>query len=181
MYNPREAAEDGHALNLALLFFVACAVVISVYFHYDSGLKYWLLKGFGQTAEGTILNIQGAPSDLDEQLKTARQSPRNSLKNFEDWVDGKILVVEFATPDALPKIVSFRIPKKFTGNVVSGRISITYLPLNPRIAYPTEYLEDFAFDSKVLQWSLLTGLVVILYGTLSALKWSRFRGRMRKY
>jgi hypothetical protein len=181
MLNPREAAEDSLALNLAILFFAAIVVLISIYFHHDTALKYWLLEGFGKTTPGTILSVERNNGNLSKIEETIRQNRRNSLKNFDTLVSGSTVFVEFEPEDAPIQILNFKMPIGFAGSQRSTTLDISYLPANPRIAYPKEYLSNFAFDSKIVLWSLVIGLGIIWLGVLWIQKWMGFRRQMRRY
>ncbi|MEM9630917.1 MAG: hypothetical protein AAGA50_06310 [Pseudomonadota bacterium] len=181
MLNPREAAEDSHALNLAILFFASVVVLISVYFHHDTALKYWLLNGFGKTVPGTILGIERSQGNLSDIQKMTRENRRNSLKNFDALISGSTVFVEFKPEKAPLQILSFKMPGGFTGRQTSTALDITYLPLNPRIAYPADHLINFALDSKIMLWSLVAGLFIVWLGLLSMQKWMGFRKRMKRY
>jgi hypothetical protein len=181
MLNPKEAAEDSLALNLAILFFAAIVVLISIYFHHDTALKYWLLNGFGKTAPGTILGVEKAPNDFSRIEEIVRQNRRNSLKNFEAFVSGSTIFVEFKPENAPLQILAFKMPVGFAGSQNTDKLDISYLPANPRIAYPADYLSNFSFDSKIVFWSLAAGLVIVWLGALSIQKWMGFRRQMRRY
>ena len=181
MLNPREAAEDSLTLNIAILFFAAVAVLISIYLHHDTALKYWLLHGFGKTTQGTILSVDRINGDLTKFEQTIRSNKRNSLKNFDALVSGSTIFVEFKPEDEPVEILAFTMPAVFVGSQKSNLIDISYLPINPRIAYPADYLSNFAFDSKIVQWSLVIGLGIVWLGVLGIQKWMGFRRHMRRY
>jgi hypothetical protein len=180
LYNPKEAAEDSHALHLAILFFVASAVAISIYFHHDSGLKYWLLKGFGETTPGKVLVIINDTPDGDKAWAHYRSNYRNTFKNFKSWHDERI-VVEINPTNAPAQTLDFRIKSGEIIRETDGALNVTYLPLNPKIAYPTRSLDRFSLDSQILFWSLVAGAVLLFLALRSARKWARFRARLRQY
>jgi hypothetical protein len=177
LYNPKEAVEDSHALNLAILFFAACAVAIAIYFHHDSGLKYWLLKGFGETTPGKVVVII---DDSDDGSRHLRSNSRNTLKNIAAWQDERI-VVEIKPADAPVETLNFRIKPQELIRETDGALSVTYLPLNPKIAYPTRSLDRFSLDSQILLWSLVAGAVLLVLALRSARKWARFRAGLHRY
>ncbi|MES0882596.1 hypothetical protein [Roseibium sp. SCP14] len=181
MLNPREAAEDSHALNLAILFIASVAVLISIYFHHDTALKYWLLNGFGKTVPGTILSVESSRESFSDIQKITRQNRRNSLKNLDALISGSTVLVEFKPEKSQLQILSFKMPVGFTGRQDTNTLDITYLPVNPRIAYPADHLINFALDSKIMFWSLVAGLIIIWLGLVSIQKWIGFRRRMRRY
>lgn len=181
MLNPREAAEDSLALNIAILFFAAIVVLVSIYFHHDTALKYWLLNGFGKTAPGTILSVERSSGNLAKIEETVRQNRRNSLKNFDTLASGSTIFVEFTPEGDLTEVVAFTMPRGFAGSQYSSSLDISYLPINPRIAYPSAHLGNFALDSKIMQWTLLAGLIIVWLGWLSIQKWMGFRQNMRRY
>ena len=180
MFNPKEAAEDSHALNLAILFFAACAVLFSIYLHHDSGLKYWLLKGFGVSAPGRVLVVIDDTPDWDKAMAHYRSSPRNTLKNIEDWANERV-VVEFEPVDAAPVVLDFRIKPGELIRETSGALNMTYLPLNPKIAFPSRSLDKFSLDGQILLWSLIAGLLLLVFAIRSGRKWASFRTRLRRY
>lgn len=181
VYNPKEATEDSHALNLAILFFAGGAVLVSIILHHDSGLKYFLLDQFGKSVVGTILSVSEVPED-ESRLETAiRKDRRNTLKNARDWTSGKIVVVAFEPQGAGEEIKVFRMPRAFHRPGTSNRISIIYLPQNPQIAYPADYLSDYEFDEKVLFWSLTAGGLIAVLAFVTARRWARYRNWLRRY
>ena len=181
MYNPKEAKEDRLTHNLAILCFAGFACLVAIYFHYDSGLKYWLLEFFGEETPGTILSIQ----DLDQEKLTLKEAlhkaPRNTLKNSMHRFTHDVLVVEIVEPENSPQVLTFWVPQEWTSALHSNRTFITYLPVNPRIAYPSDLLENFSFDGKLLLWSLIAGAVVLIFAVRTAQNWSKFRNGMRHY
>lgn len=181
MLNPREAAEDSLALNLAILFFAALVVLVSIYLHHDTALKYWLLNNFGKNAPGTILSVERSTGDLTRLEDTVRQNRRNSLKNLNALVSGTTVFVEFIPEDHPIQIVTFIMPRGFAGGQTSSALDVTYLPLNPRIAYPSDHLENFALDSKIMLWTLVAGMVICWLGWIAVQKWKTFRKGMRWY
>ncbi len=181
MLNPKEAVEDGYAHNLAILFFAACAVLVTVYFHHDSGLKYWLLTRFGETAPGTVLSVRAVPESSATLENAIRQDRRNTLKNSLDWTSGKILAVEFRPTNALPEIKTFRMPRDFIGSGSAEQVPILYLPRNPKIAYPADHISNFAIDGKILLGALVAGVIIALLSWRSARKWAGYRNRLRRY
>ena len=181
MFNPQEAAEDRHALNLAILVFAAFAVLLSIYFHHDSGLKFWLLEGFGKTSRGQVLSVQKVSRFPGRYEEVFRDNPRNTLKNYRAWSTGDILVAEFKPGDSPLQIISFKMPTGYSNNVNTDNLFITYLPINPRIAYPTDHLADFALDGRILLWSLVLGAIIVALAIRTARQWVGFRDRMRKY
>ncbi|MEP1932956.1 MAG: hypothetical protein ABJJ37_16915 [Roseibium sp.] len=181
MYNPNEAKEDGYALRVAILFFAAVGVLISIYFHSDSATKYWLLSNFGQQTSGTIINIDPAADDYRDLKKRGIEDPRNFLKNIETWVTGDRIEIEF-TPLGGPKFrFTLTLAAEMIGRQVTENIAVIYLPANPKISYLSEHLSDFSFDSKIMLWSLLTGLGILWLGHKSIRSWLQFRQKMRRY
>lgn len=180
MFHPKEAAEDSHALSLAILFFAAFACLVSIYFHYDSGLKYWLLKEFGETTTATLLDVEQAPVTEAELKQLARQYPREALKNIA-LLKGATITVQFTTEAGDTLQTAFKTGQNFQIDELQDQMPVTYLPMNPSIAYPASFLQNFAFDGQVLLWSVLIGLIVALLAVRSARRWSRFRTRMRQY
>lgn len=180
MFHPKEAAEDAHALNLAILFFAACAVGLSIYFHHDTGLKYWLLKAFGESGPGRTLVIIDDTPDGDKAAAHYRSDPRNTLKNLAAWANERILV-EFKPEDGPAEVVTFRMLPSELIRETDGALLITYLPLNPKIAYPTHSLHKFWLDSQILFWSLIAGGIVLVLALRAARKWKRFRIGMSGY
>ncbi|MCV0427470.1 MAG: hypothetical protein K5905_18585 [Roseibium sp.] len=181
MFNPKEAAEDSHALNLAILVLAAFAVLLSIYFHHDSGLKFWLLKGFGESSRGLVLSVQKVSQNPGMYEEIFRDNPRNALKNYKAWSTGDILVAEFKPGDSPLQIISFKMPTGYSSTRDSDTLFITYLPINPRIAHPTDYLADFALDGRILLWSLVLGAAIALLAVRSVQKWMGFRNQMRRY
>ncbi|TYC48657.1 hypothetical protein FMN50_26750 [Rhodobacterales bacterium] len=180
MFHPKDAAEDTHAVNLAILFFAAFAIGLSIYFHHDSGLKYWLLKAFGESGPGRTLVIIDDTPDGDKAAAHYRSDPRNTLKNMAAWANERILV-EFQPAEGPAEVVAFRMQPSELIRETDGALLVTYLPLNPRIAYPTHSLAKFRLDSQILLWSLVIGCIVLVLAWRSARKWRRFRTGMRQY
>ncbi|MEP1572108.1 hypothetical protein [Roseibium album] len=181
MYNPREATEDRHTHNLAILCFAGFVCLVAVYFHYDSGLKYWLLEFFGEKTPGTILSIQDMNHEQLTLKEALHKSPRNTLKNSTHRFTHDVLVVEVTQPGNAPQVLTFWVPGQWSAGLHSDQISITYLPVNPKIAYPTDLLENFSFDGKLLVWSLIAGAVILFLAMRTAQSWNRFRNGMRHY
>ena len=181
MYNPKEATEDRHALNLAILFFVGLACLASVYLHHDSGLKYWLLTYFGEETPGTILNIQDAGNERLTLQQALHKAPRETLKNSTHWYTHGVLTVEIRQSQNGFQVLSFKVPQEWLSALQSRETSITYLPANPKVAHPSDLLESFSFDARVLFWSLVIGSAVLAFAARSAKNWSNFRNRMRHY
>ncbi len=180
MYNPREAAEDGHALNLAILFFAAFFVTVIIYFHYDSGLKYWLLRAFGSTAQGTVVELIPAPEEHAALRARAQESPKNTFKNISDWIAGDQLKISY-TVEGIPHFLVF-LPHLEADEILAVKsFPVTYLPANPKIAYPADYLSSLSFDGKVIIGAAIAGLIILLLGIRSAKKWKRFRQKMHRY
>lgn len=181
MFNPREAADDSKALNVAILFFAAVVVIISIALHFDSALKYWLLTRFGETSTGAVVRISRAPQDPDAIRDLARESPRNYLKNSQTWVSGDTLLIEFRPAASSLEYVAFKRPPGSTIGQNGTPVDVVYLPANPKIAHPAAHLSDFAFDSKIMIGSLIAALVLIWLFVEAAVNWIRFRRNMRHY
>ncbi|MET1411371.1 hypothetical protein ABVF61_03830 [Roseibium sp. HPY-6] len=181
MFNPKEAAEDSHALNLAILVFVGLACLLSIYIHYDSGLKYWLLKKLGEETPAVVLGFQQAGGDRLTLQEALHESPRDTFKNSTHFITHGVLVAEINPSGNYPQVLTFRVPDAWMADLQSDWIDVTYLGANPKIAHPTDLLETFHFDGRVLVWSLLIGAVVLWFAIRSARKWSSFRNRMRHY
>lgn len=181
MFSPKEAAEDSRALNIVILLFAAVAVSISIGLHFDSALKYWLLTGYGETANGTIVKVTEAPSEPDAALELARQSPRNYLKNRQAWVSGDSLLIEFLPQDAPVQYVLFKRPPGSSIGHAGKAVQIAYLPVNPKIAHPLAHLPDFAIDSKIMIGSLIAAVILLWLFVEAFAEWMRFRRNMRHY
>lgn len=181
MFSPKEAAEDSRALNVVILFFAAAAVAISIGLHFDSALKYWLLTGYGETTDGTIVRVSDAPNSPDAALELARASPRNYLKNSQTWLSGDSLLIEFQPQDAPLEYMLFKRPPGSTIGHAGQAVQIAYLPANPRIAHPLDHLSDFALDSKIMIGSLIAALILIWLFVEAFAEWIRFRKNMRHY
>jgi len=180
MYNPKEAIEDSHALNLAILFFAGLLVIVTLIFHHDGALKYWLLSAFGETAPGTVVEVLPAPEDAAGVNQRALESPRNYLKNLDDWISGDRLRISYFVEDN-PHFLTFTLPKDADGMEAEPTLPVSYLPANPDIAYPADFLSSLAFDSKATIAALIAGAVLVFLGFWSAKSWSRFRRTMRRY
>ncbi|WP_434051119.1 MAG: hypothetical protein RDA78_17605 [Roseibium sp.] len=181
MINPKEATEDSHALNLAIFCFVGFACLLSIYIHYDSGLKYWLLEYFGEEAHAVILNVQDAQGDNVTLKEALHDSPRDTFKNSTHFYTHGTMIVEINPTGNHPLALTFRVPDTWSSGLQSEWIQVTYLGANPKIAHPSELLAEFSFDARVLFWSLVIAAVVFFFGYRSAQKWASFRNRMRRY
>jgi hypothetical protein len=181
MFNPHEAREDGFAHKLALLFFALSMVLVALFFHYDSALKYWLLTSFGQTVPGTIVALEHAPLDQAAVERRKRENPRNFLKNARTWTRGDTVVIDFRPGDASYQTLIVTLPAELVDKKTGDSIEIVYLPRNPRIAYPEAYLSSFRFDSKVTLAALMIGFILLWLGIDESRAWAGFRNRMRRY
>jgi len=181
MFNPKEAAEDSHALNLAILFFAGFACLVAVYFHYDSGLKYWLLRYFGEETPATVLSVQEANGEKLTLQQALHKSPRETLKNSTHYFTHGTIFVEIITPSNTFQVLSFRVPEEWLADLENDRLSVTFLTSNPKIAHPTDLLGNFSFDGRLLVWSLIGTLVILFLAVRSARKWSNFRNGLRRY
>lgn len=181
MFNPHQATEDRFALNLCILFFVSVLIGYSLYLHYDSALKYWLLKGFGETTIGTVISVERAWNDYENVDHMVYDNPRNFLKNVDTWIAGDRILVEYKPPESAIQILILRIPSAQTGTKVSSSLQVAYLPSRPQISHPTAFLDDFAFDSKVLLASIFGSLIVALLGAFQVRAWKRFRLKQHRY
>ncbi|MCK7614634.1 hypothetical protein [Roseibium sediminicola] len=181
MYSPREAEEDGHALNLAILFFAVLAIVITLYLHHDGALKYWLLDNFGEHTTGTVLSLEDAPDNAGDLQTRKRENPRNYLKNSKAWVHGQRLHIEYKPDGPVPLILTVTLPDDMVGKPVTDTLAVSYLPANPRIAYPTDYLSEFALDSRIALWALAVGAFVLIFGYDAVKAWLGFRRNMHRY
>jgi len=181
MYSPREAEEDGHALNLAILFFAAFAIFIAIYLHHDGALKYWLLNNFGKTTTGTVLSLEHAPANADSRQARKRDAPRNYLKNAKAWIHGQRLHIEYKPDGPVPLLLTITLPDDMAGKPIAEKLPVSYLPANPRIAYPTDYLSDFALDSRIVLWALAIGAFVLIFSYDAVKAWLGFRRNMQRY
>lgn len=181
MFNPKEAAEDWYALNLAILFFAGAACLFAVYLHYDSGLKYFLLKHFGESTPGTILSIQDLAEEGETLQQALHKSPRETMKNSTHRFTHDDVIVEINPPQVSLEILTFRVPEVWLSDLRSKQIFVTYLPSNPKIAYPRDLLGNFSFDGRLLVWSLIGSTVVFLLAVRFARRWSSFRNGLRRY
>ncbi|MHA7777616.1 DUF3592 domain-containing protein [Roseibium sp. M-1] len=181
MYNPKEAAEDSHALILAILFFAMLAVSVTIYLHHDGALKYWLLENFGERTTGTVLSLEHAPDSASGQQARKRENPRNFLKNSRTWVHGERLHISYAPDPDQPLLMTVTLPDDMSGKPAGSTLPVTYLPLNPRIAYPADHLSDFALDSRIMLWALAIGGFLVIFSYDKAVAWLGFRRNMRRY
>lgn len=181
MYNPHETQEDGFAHKLAMLFFASVLVLISLFLHFDSALKYSLLTSFGETVEGQVIALQNAPRDATAIERRKRENPRNFLKNPAIWTRGDRLVIDYRPESASPQTLVVTLPANLVDKKTRDAIDVVYLPVNPKIAYPAEFLPGFAFDSKVFKVSLIIGLVLCWLAIEEGSAWARFRRKMRRY
>ncbi|MES0811042.1 hypothetical protein ABLO27_16265 [Roseibium sp. SCPC15] len=181
MIHPKQEAEDSLALNLAILFFIACAVLISIYFHHDSGFKYILLKNFGETVPGTVTSVKANGQDWTEDHEKIKESPRNTLKNISDWTGGFLVEVKIVPANSSQRTLLFLLPYAPGTSESNDQIPVTYLPLNPNIAYPTDYLPNLSLDGTIMYWTLAIGLVVLLLAARGIRKWASFREKIRRY
>ncbi|WP_422037869.1 hypothetical protein [Roseibium sp.] len=181
MLNPKEATEDSYALNLAIFCFVGFACLLSIYIHYDSGLKYWLLEYFGEEDQAFILNIQDADGDSLTLKEALHASPRDTFKNSRHFETHGTMIVEINPTGNDPLALTFRVPDTWSARLHSEWIPVTYLGANPKIAHPSDLLAEFWFDARVLVWSVAIAAVAFFLGYRSAQKWSRFRNHMRHY
>lgn len=181
MFNPHETQEDGFAHKLAMLFFASVLVLISLFLHFDSALKYSLLTSFGDTVEGRIVALQNAPQDPAVIEKRKRENPRNFLKNPSTWTRGDTLVIDYRPKNESLRTLVVTLPANLVDKKTREAIDVVYLPVNPKIAYPAEFLAGFAFDNKVFKISLIIGLVLFWLGLEEGWAWARFRRRMRRY
>lgn len=181
MFNPREAADDSRALNIAILFFAAVTVVFTIALHFDSAAKYWLLTQFGKTSAGTILRVSEAPKDPHAINALARESPRNYLKNRQTWVSGDTLLIEFQPDNARTTSFFFKRPAGSPVGQANTPVPVVYLPVNPKIAHPQAHLADFAFDSKIMRVSLIAAALIVWLFIEALVSWVRLRQTMRRY
>jgi len=181
MFNPHETQEDGFAHKLAMLFFASMLVLISLFLHFDSALKYSLLTSFGDTVEGRVVALQNAPMDAAAIEKRKRENPRNFLKNPRTWMRGDTLVIDYRPENAGLETLVVTLPANLADKKTRDAIDVVYLPVNPKIAYPAEFLAGFAFDNKVFKVSLIIGLIVFWLALEEGWAWARFRRRMRRY
>lgn len=181
MFNPHETQEDGFAHKLAMLFFASVLVLISLFLHFDSALKYSLLTSFGDTVEGRVVALQNAPADAASIEKRKRDNPRNFLKNSRIWTRGDTLIIDYRPENDSLQTLVVTLPANLADKKAREAIDVVYLPANPRIAYPAEFLSGFAFDSKVFKVSLIAGLFVFWLMLEESWAWARFRRRMRHY
>jgi len=181
MFSPREAEEDSHALNLAILFFAALAIFVTIYLHHDGALKYWLLDNFGEHTTGTVLSLEHAPDTASGLQARKHSNPRNYIKNAKAWIHGQRLHIEYKPEGPVPLMLTITLPKEMVGKPVTGTLSVSYLPLNPHIAYPTDYLSDFALDSKIVLWALVIGGFLLVFCCDAVMAWLGFRRKMHRY
>ena len=181
MYSPKEAAEDWYAFNLAILFFAMLAIAVTIYLHHDGALKYWLLENFGERTTGTVLSLEHAPDTASALQARKHENPRNYLKNAKAWVHGERLHISYAPDPNQPLMLTVTLPDELAGKPAGGTLPVTYLPLNPRIAYPADYLSDFALDSRIMLWALAIGGFLVIFSYDKVVAWLCFRRNMRRY
>ncbi len=181
MFNPHEAKEDLFAQRLAIMFFAIMLVLVSLFFHYDTALKYLLLSSVGETAPGKIVALEHAPLDLATVERRKRENPRNFLKNAETWTKGDTVVIDFRPGDAQLHTIVVRLPANLVDKKNRDPIDVTYLPVNPKIAFPADFLSSFAFDTKIFLGSLIIGLIVLWSGIDEVRAWHSFREKMHRY
>ncbi|WP_269581054.1 hypothetical protein [Roseibium sp. Sym1] len=181
MYSPKEAEEDTHALNLAILFFAVLAIAVTLYLHHDGALKYWLLENFGERTTGTVLSLEHAPDNALDLQARMRENPRNYLKNSRSWIHGQRLHIEYKPDGPIPLLLTMTLPDDMVGKPVTETLPVSFLPINPRIAYPTDYLSDFALDSKIVLWALAIGAFLLIFSYDAILAWLGFRRNMQRY
>ena len=181
MFNPHETQEDGFAHKLAMLFFASMLVLISLYLHFDSALKYSLLTSFGNTVEGRVVALLNAPTDAASIVQRKRDNPRNYLKNPRTWMRGDRLVIDYRPPNASLQTLVVTLPANRVDKKTRDAIDVVYLPVNPKIAYPADLLAGFAFDNRVFKISLIIGLILLWLALEESWAWAKFRRRMRRY
>ncbi|QFT31210.1 hypothetical protein K1718_10780 [Roseibium porphyridii] len=180
MFNPKEAAEDRYAQHLAILFIAAAVVLISMLVHFNTGLKYWLLGSFGETVPGTILSISENTGKSEDSTPQLENSAENTEAHTGPW-NSATVVVEIELVDATTQILSFTMKPQDIHREHTGDLLVTYLPINPKIAYTSRNMDRIAIDGKALLWSLLAGLIITLLAARSWQKWARLRKGLRGY
>ncbi|WP_298819336.1 hypothetical protein [uncultured Roseibium sp.] len=180
MFNPKEAAEDRYAQHLAILSIAAAAVLISILVHFHTGLKYWLLDGFGETVSGTILSISEDTGKIEVSTAQSEQSAENGKAHTGPW-DSATVVVEAELANSTTQVFSFTMKPQDIHREHTGELLVTYLPFNPQIAYTYRNMDKTAVDGKALLWSLFAGLIIAVLAVRPLLKWARLRKRLRRY
>lgn len=165
MINPKEAVEDNHVLRVAVLFVVFSVVGILFFFTYIGGLKYWLLKGFGEPTEGTVVEYQ-----IPDRSELA-----------DDQLPGTWVEIDYRDNAGNQKRLRFlRLFRPNAGPILET-YTVLYLPANSSIAHPEAYLDDFRVDAHIALWSLVIGLVLGFMLARSIRNWVMFRRRMKQY
>ncbi len=175
MFNPKQAKEDNYFLGIGFCVIVMVIAVFLANNSFNTGGRYLLLKNFGVMAKGVVFGVYKNKPDGD----VIKIYPM--FKDTKFWGKIKIVGIEFTPVDQRTETFFLMRPLNEDILKINSTLDILHLQSNPKISSPQVIIEEYAFDSKLLMFSLFVLVCAMLVTGLLFQRWRKFKKAMIHY